>query len=129
MKVYLDDERKTPEGWFRVVRPEEVITLLRMGLVEEMSLDHDLGQHAFDNEDAEQRDGTWLCRQILELTLDRKLMVAIVPKWNVHSANPAGAARMRCLLEDWEKAREQIHKENCQRWLDENPPKGIEDCV
>jgi len=43
MKVYLDDERSTPEGWTRVYWPAEAIELLRTGEVEEISLDNDLG--------------------------------------------------------------------------------------
>lgn len=43
MKVYLDDERKTPEGYVRVYWPEEAIELLKTGEVTEISLDHDLG--------------------------------------------------------------------------------------
>ncbi|VAW81561.1 hypothetical protein MNBD_GAMMA12-2513, partial [hydrothermal vent metagenome] len=43
MKVYLDDERPTPEGWVRVYWPDEAIELLKTGKVKEISLDHDLG--------------------------------------------------------------------------------------
>ncbi|WP_227458861.1 cyclic-phosphate processing receiver domain-containing protein [Cupriavidus pauculus] len=43
MKVFLDDERPTPEGWCRVCWPDEAIRLLKTGAVEEISLDHDLG--------------------------------------------------------------------------------------
>jgi hypothetical protein len=43
MRVYLDDERNTPEQWVRVYWPDEAIELLKSGLVEELSLDHDLG--------------------------------------------------------------------------------------
>jgi len=43
MKVYLDDERTTPEGWYRVYEPFQAISLLETGMVEEISLDHDLG--------------------------------------------------------------------------------------
>jgi hypothetical protein len=43
MKVFLDDERVTPDGWVRVFWPEEVIALLKTGQVTELSLDHDLG--------------------------------------------------------------------------------------
>jgi hypothetical protein len=43
MKVYLDDERTTPEGWLRVYWPDEAIELLKSGDVMEISLDHDLG--------------------------------------------------------------------------------------
>jgi hypothetical protein len=43
MKLYLDDERETPEGWVRVLWPDEAIKLLKTGKVSEISLDHDLG--------------------------------------------------------------------------------------
>ena len=43
MRVFLDDERTTPEGWIRVYWPSEAIALLQTGEVEELSLDHDLG--------------------------------------------------------------------------------------
>ncbi len=43
LKVFLDDERKTPAGWTRVYWPEEAIRLLKTGRVTEISLDHDLG--------------------------------------------------------------------------------------
>lgn len=43
MKVYLDDERPTPEGWIGVRWPDEVIELLQTENVTDLSLDHDLG--------------------------------------------------------------------------------------
>jgi len=43
MKVFLDDERDTPERWKRVYWPEEAIELLKTDQVSEISLDHDLG--------------------------------------------------------------------------------------
>ncbi len=43
MKVYLDDLRTEPKGWRRVYWPDEAIELLATGTVEEISLDHDLG--------------------------------------------------------------------------------------
>lgn len=46
MKVFLDDERATPEGWTRVYWPSEAIELLKTGAVQELSLDHDLGDDA-----------------------------------------------------------------------------------
>lgn len=46
MKVYLDDERQTPEGWTRVFWPDEAIELLKNGKVTHISLDHDLGDDA-----------------------------------------------------------------------------------
>lgn len=43
MKIYLDDERPTPDGWVGCRWPEEVIRLLETGVVTYLSLDHDLG--------------------------------------------------------------------------------------
>ena len=43
MRIFLDDERPTPEGWIRTYWPNEVIALLNAGGVTELSLDHDLG--------------------------------------------------------------------------------------
>lgn len=43
MKVYLDDERPTPNGWVGVKTAREAIELLKTGDVEVISLDHDLG--------------------------------------------------------------------------------------
>jgi hypothetical protein len=41
MKVYLDDERATPNGWTRAYRPNEAIKLVETGDVDESSLDHE----------------------------------------------------------------------------------------
>jgi hypothetical protein len=46
MRVFLDDERATPDGWTRVWWPDEAIALLETGEVTELSLDHDLGDDA-----------------------------------------------------------------------------------
>jgi len=46
MRVFLDDERPTPDGWVRIYWPSEAIALLETGEVEELSLDHDLGDDA-----------------------------------------------------------------------------------
>jgi hypothetical protein len=43
MRIYLDDERVTPDGWVRTYWPDEVIALLEQGGVTHVSLDHDLG--------------------------------------------------------------------------------------
>lgn len=43
MKLFLDDIRQPPLGWIHVYWPDEMIDLLKTGCVEEISLDHDLG--------------------------------------------------------------------------------------
>lgn len=43
MRVFLDDERATPDGWTRAYWPGEAIELLETGKVTHISPDHDLG--------------------------------------------------------------------------------------
>ena len=43
MKIYMDDERKEPEGWVRTRSVAKTIELLKTGEVTELSLDNDLG--------------------------------------------------------------------------------------
>ena len=84
MRIFLDDERKTPEGWTRVYWPDEAIALLQSDRVLEISLDHDLGDDA---------RGTgydvivWIEREVA-------LSGFKPPKITVHSANPAARNRM-----------------------------------
>lgn len=89
MRVYLDDVRDAPPGWVRAHTPEEVISLLQMGEVEELSLDHDLG---LDTPEAE-RSGysvlLWLEREVGEGRWSFPL-----PEITIHSANPPGRERM-----------------------------------
>ena len=77
MKVYLDDERTTPDGWVRVYWQDEAIELLSSGNVTEISLDHDLG-------DADRGTGydvvLWIEEQVA-------LHGFAPPMMSVHSAN------------------------------------------
>ena len=42
MKLFVDDLRKPPEGWELARTNTDAIKVLSMGLVEEISLDHDI---------------------------------------------------------------------------------------
>jgi hypothetical protein len=84
MKVFLDDERTTPVGWTRVYWPSEAIQLLESGQVQEISLDHDLG-------DDERGTGYDVVLWIEEAVALRGF---VPPVMRVHSANAAGRARM-----------------------------------
>jgi hypothetical protein len=84
MRVYLDDERQTPEGWVRVHWPDEAIRLLESGDVDEISLDHDLG-------DDHRGTGYDVIAWIEEAVALRGF---IPPRIAVHSANPAARSRM-----------------------------------
>lgn len=84
LRVYLDDERATPDGWIRVYWPDQAIALLQTGLVEEISLDHDLGDDA---------KGTgydvvlWIEEQVFTASFQP-------PFIKVHSANTSARRKM-----------------------------------
>ncbi len=84
MKVYLDDERSTPDGWVRVYWPSEAIELLKSGQVSEISLDHDLGD---DDRGTGYDVVLWIEEQVA-------LHGFIPPKISVHSANVSARAKM-----------------------------------
>lgn len=89
MRVYLDDERTTPEGWVRVYWPDEAIALLRQGGVTEISLDHDLGDDA-------RGTGYDVVAWIEEAVALHGFQP---PTINVHSANPSARLRMEAGIE------------------------------
>jgi hypothetical protein len=84
MKVYLDDERQTPKGWHRVYWPEEAITLLKQGIVTEISLDHDLG-------DDEHGTGYDVILWIEEAVATQDFQPPLI---RVHSANSSARQKM-----------------------------------
>ncbi|WP_377154657.1 cyclic-phosphate processing receiver domain-containing protein [Roseateles sp. UC29_93] len=84
MRIYLDDERTTPEGWTRAYWPDEVIALLKAGGVEEVSLDHDLG-------DDERGTGYDVVLWVEEAVA---LHGFVPPRMRVHSANSSAREKM-----------------------------------
>lgn len=93
MRIYLDDERATPDGWTRVYWPDEAIALLETGNVAEISLDHDLGDDA-------RGTGYDVIAWIEEAVVTRGFVPPIV---RVHSANPAARVRMEAGIEAIER--------------------------
>jgi hypothetical protein len=84
VKVYLDDERATPDGWVRVYWPDEAVKLLESGVVTEISLDHDLG-------DDERGTGYDVVLWIEEAVITRGF---VPPLMSVHSANSSARLKM-----------------------------------
>jgi hypothetical protein len=84
MRVFLDDERPCPDGWVRVHWPEEAISLLETGQVDELSLDHDLG----DDERGTGYDVVLWVEEAVALRGFRP------PKMFVHSANSSARQKM-----------------------------------
>ena len=89
MKVYLDDERETPQGWIRVYWPDEAIELLRSGEVIEISLDHDLG-------DDNRGTGYDVIQWIEEEVATNDFAPPII---RVHSANVSARKKMELGIE------------------------------
>jgi hypothetical protein len=84
MKIFLDDERPTPEGWVRTYWPSDVIALLQTGTVKELSLDHDLGD---DLRGTGYDVIVWIEEAVA-------LHGFIPPKIHVHSANASAREKM-----------------------------------
>lgn len=84
-KVYLDDERATPEGWERAFNVPECIAKLQEGGVTHLSLDHDLGTGIKPGYDVL----LWMERQVFT-----------DPNWFppkycfIHTANPSAKDKM-----------------------------------
>lgn len=100
MKIFLDDERPTPEGWTRVYWPDEAIALLQTGNVSEISLDHDLG-------DDRRGTGYDVLLWIEEAVMTRQFKP---PKIIVHSANSSARLKMEMgiqVINQWPQASNQ----------------------
>jgi hypothetical protein len=90
MKVFLDDERNTPQGWVRVYSVQELIELMESSGndIEELSLDHDLGTGMQTGYDFM----LWLEREVYEGRITK------IPSMDFHTANPFGRENMERAL-------------------------------
>jgi hypothetical protein len=93
VKVWLDDTRDAPPGWVRTFTPEEVIGLLRLGRVTELSLDHDLGLEGGESERTGYTVLLWL-----EMEVGTGHWTRPLPGVAVHTDNPVGRDRMLRVL-------------------------------
>lgn len=86
--MWLDDLRPVPEGWTGVRSVNEAIALLSTGLVVEASLDHDLGDYAYDGGDG-YKVVDWMAEN------------NIWPSAGVHchSGNPVGRERIEGVVQ------------------------------
>lgn len=83
MKVYLDDERETPDGWWRTYTVAETIRALQTLRVTELSLDHDLGLPDEDGYDVL----LWIEEEVVRNGYKPPII-------HVHTANPPARKRM-----------------------------------
>ena len=102
IKLWLDDERPCPEGFTHARTAVEAIRLMAEHDVEEADLDHDLG-HCDACTGCQGYKSTCGCAcHWTGYTV--VLWMAASGTWptkkpRVHSANPAGAANMRAVIE------------------------------
>lgn len=94
MKIWLDDERQTPEGWVRVYWPTEAIELLELNEVETISLDHDLG-------DDDRGTGYDVLVYIEERSFNEPTYK--VPNLLLHTMNPVARAKMQRTIDSINK--------------------------
>ncbi len=96
MKLFLDDLRCEPGGWTKASGYHDCIRMLQenKGQIEEISLDHDLG---------ELRTGYDVCRWLVENSYWEGIR-----KITLHSSNPVGVKNMAQLLDRYAPANIEI---------------------
>jgi len=99
VKVYLDDEREAPKGWYRCYWPDQVIQLLQKLCVTHLSLDHDLGD---DDRGTGYDVLLWLEEQVITKKLPPPKHITI------HSANTSAKEKMQRAVESIERHAEKF---------------------
>ena len=95
LRIWLDDERPSPEGWVSCRWPGEVIALLESEQVATVSLDHDLG-------DDERGTGYHVLLWIEEAVATRGFCP---PRLRIHSANSPARQKMAAAITAIERLR------------------------
>ena len=116
MRIYVDDQRRAPEGWHLCQTINDAIRAIAMygEQIEEISLDHDIG-HEKMCEDMVYR--SYSCDETFEAVawyiksyygfkndVNHNMMPSPfkIPKITIHTANPAARERMRAILDGFE---------------------------
>lgn len=96
MKLWVDDERRAPEGWVWATRPAEAISALATGAVTHLSLDHDLGIDPTTGEAITARPiMLWLCEMSTTHPQQRYWPDQVC----VHSQNPVGRQWLEAMID------------------------------
>ena len=91
MKIWLDDIRPAPEGWVWIKNGKEMTMILsRDYSIEEISLDHDLGEDSISG---------YEILEIIETKIAVGLWLGNIPIFRVHSMNPVGRKNMERAIE------------------------------
>jgi hypothetical protein len=97
IKVYMDDERATPVGWYRTYTVEQTIEQLKTRQVSHLSLDNDLGvgfQEGYKVLD-------WLEEEVHD---DHSFPI---PEITIHSSNEGRKPYMKLALQKIQQIRQQ----------------------
>jgi hypothetical protein len=97
VKVYMDDERLTPVGWYRTFTVEQTIEQLETRQVSDLSLDNDLGE--------EFQEGYKVLDWLEETVYNDHTFP--IPKVTIHSANASRVQYMQRALQSIERIRQQ----------------------
>lgn len=97
MRIYMDDERRSPVGWVQTYTVAATIQLLETRNVTHLSLDNDLGEG--------EPEGYKVLDWLEETVYNDKTFP--MPEVTVHSANPTRTAHMKRALESIERIRQQ----------------------
>jgi hypothetical protein len=110
MKLWHDDIRPAPDGWVWARTNTEAQKLLQTGEVEEISMDHDLGDAGLDEKTIDALTLEEFRRYLMirgtssetgvELARWMVLNQIIPDKIIIHSWNPDGARKMAAILEE-----------------------------
>lgn len=96
LKVYLDDERKAPEGWTKCSTYQGAIEWLESQMVAIISLDHDLNPSHYQGDYSDGQTGLdvlfWLLDEV------SRNPAFHVPELRVHSLNRKRAPKMQHLI-------------------------------
>lgn len=91
MKLWIDDVRLPPTGWFWAKNSEVALQLLSTDQFDEISFDHDLG-----GDDTAYPVATWIEEQAYHGKINKMI-------WYVHSANPIGRERIKRAMQAADK--------------------------
>src|SRR6187551_2241139 len=93
-RIWLDDERKNPPGFFWAKTVEQAQEIFKNYDVLEVSLDHDLGENELTGYDFV----CWIEKKIAFGTWKYR-----IPEFHIHSANPVGRKNMQKAIESIER--------------------------
>lgn len=96
-RLYVDDERETPEGWDRAYNVWEALFKLELLEYVEVSLDHDLASFLGPYKEL---TGLDIVHWLVQRKQDGKYIPPVV---KVHSANSVGHDNMKALVDRYLK--------------------------